>query len=273
MNILEINTTEKTRKTIEKLAKRNDLDYEFVYYLFSFCWNYDKQYLRQIKKGDLDIDDEYIRRKKIVCDTINLKNSGLEKEYVVEKLYDTLSKTNTDILRSNFLYGSTNGHNGYVSEYASYYYLANATKKNLETLFWDKSNNPNEESVMRSIFLKLFNGGIGARNSLLYTYTDLSIKIPYAKKKVTTEDWTADFVKDISKSNLILTDLLKLLKQYCKGDKLFLQTILEALSYSGAIKVPNIDIKNIFLPDYRDVKSKHFYSNEWTYPLRLWNEK
>jgi hypothetical protein len=48
--------------------------------------------------------------------------------------------------------------------------------------------------------------------------------------------------------------------------------VLEALSYSGILKVPNCNINNVFLPDYRDTKSKHYYSNEWAYPLMYWNE-
>lgn len=271
MNIIEVNTTERAKNAIKKLAKNNDLDYEFVYFLFSFCWNYDKQYFRQIKATDLDIDDEYGKRKNIICDKLNLQFNVLDKDYVIEKVYNSLSKIDTDKLWSNFLYGSVNGHNGYISEYSSYYYLANATKENLRTLFW-KGDNPNEERIIRSIFLKLFNGGMGARNSLEYSYTDLVIKIPYTTKEFIAKDWTEDFMKDITGSGLTLTDLMKSLRQYCKGDKYFLQLILEALSYSGILKVPNIDAKNIFLPDYREIKSKHFYSNEWTYPLRLWNE-
>lgn len=271
INIIEINTTEKARKAIEKIAKRNDLDYEFVYFLFSFCWNYDKQYFQQLKKGDLEIDDEFVRRKKIICDKLNLQNNELEKKYAIEKLYDKLSEIDTNILWQNFLYGSANSHNGYISEYATYHYLTNATKENLETLFWS-GNNHNEESIMNSIFFKLFNGGLNAPNSLLGSYTDLIVKLPYKTKEFTVKDWTKDFVKEITESKQSLTDLIKILRQYCKGDKLFLQAILQSLSYSGVLKVPNIDVKNIFLPDYRDVKSKHFYSNEWTYPLRLWNE-
>ena len=58
-----------------------------------------------------------------------------------------------------------------------------------------------------------------------------------------------------------------------KGDKYFKQEILQALSYSGKIKVNDINISDIFIPDFIDELSKHFYSNEWTYPLRMWNEK
>jgi hypothetical protein len=48
---------------------------------------------------------------------------------------------------------------------------------------------------------------------------------------------------------------------------------LEALAYSGRIKVPGYDISKEFIPDYRNKLSKHHYANEWTYPLRFWNKK
>ena len=271
MNILEVNKSEKAESAIKKIAKNNNLDYEFVYFLFSFCWNYDKQYLRQIKTTDLEIDNEYLRRKNIICDKLNLQDNVFDKNYLIEKLYDSLSKRCTETLWKNFLFGSTNKHNGYISEYATFNYLANATKENLGTLYW-YNKNFTEERIIGSIFLKLFNGGLDARNSLEYSYTDLCIQLPYVTKESDTKDWTQDFIKDTTETRLTLTDLIKTLRKYCKGDKLFLQTILEALSYSGILKVPNIDIKNIFLPDYREIKSKHFYSNEWKYPLRLWNE-
>jgi hypothetical protein len=271
MNILEVNATEKVKSAIKKVAKNNDLDYEIVYFIFSFSWNKDNGYRGRIKAGDLEIDDEYTRRKKIVCDKLNLQDSVLDKNYLIEKVYDSLSKTDTKTLWRNFLYGSVNGHNGYVSEYATYYYLTNATKENLETLYWC-GKNLTVERELSSIYLKLFNGGIGAHNSLEYSYTDLTVQLPYTTKTFDTEDWTENFIKDIIGEKLTLTGLIKTLRQYCKGDKYFLQSILEALSYSGVLKVPEIDVKNIFLPDYRETKSKHFYSNEWAYPLRLWNE-
>ena len=64
MNISEINSTDKAKNKIKRIAKDNNLDYEFVYSIFSFCWNYDLT-----KMGwsigwvkDLDRDNEYLRR-------------------------------------------------------------------------------------------------------------------------------------------------------------------------------------------------------------------
>jgi hypothetical protein len=275
MNILEINTTEKAKIKIKRIAKNNNLSYDFVYNLASFVWNFnedyhDKYYSKWVE--NLTVDNEYIKRKEIILNELYLQENILNKNNIIKKLYNGLLEKYIEIMKNNFLYGSLNGNNGFISEYATYYYLTNATKERLETLYWGSEVAYNEESIMKSVFMKIYNGGMGARNGLEYCYTDLIIKLPYETKKVTVTDWTANFIKEIENNKLTLTDLIKILRHYCKGDKYFLQIILEALSYSGILKVKNHDIKKIFLPDFRDTKSKHYYSNEWTYPLRFWNE-
>ncbi|MEM9982588.1 MAG: hypothetical protein AAF734_08835, partial [Bacteroidota bacterium] len=69
-----------------------------------------------------------------------------------------------------------------------------------------------------------------------------------------------------------LSDLLNTCKGILKGDKFFKQRALQALSYAGKLKVNDIDVAKIYLPESRDTLARHFYSNEWTYPLRMWHE-
>ena len=273
MYILEINQMDKSKKKLIGIAKNNNLDYQFVYFLFSFFWNFDKESLREVK--NLDFEDEYFYRKKAICEMLKIKEETLNKRDIIEKLYNRLLKIDDGKLKNNFMYGSLNGNNCYISEYASFYYLKNASREKLDTLFWNDKNNQNEMSIMKCIFFKLLNSGLDAKNSLIYCYSDLSIELPYDINKMTIKDWTNDFIQELDENNenkITLTDLIKILKKYCKGDKLFLQNVLEALSYSGILKVQNHKVDNIYLPDYRDKKSKHFYSNEWKYPLRFWNE-
>jgi hypothetical protein len=275
MNIFEINTTEKAKNKIKQIANKNSLNYNFVYTLVSFFWNFnegyhDKYYSKWVE--NIIIDTEYIKRKESVLNKLYLKEGLLNKNHAIEKLYNSLFEKNKETLINNFLYGSLKGNNGLVSEYATYYYLRNATKEKLATLYWGKEFSYNEMSIMKSIFLKIYNGGMSARNALNYCYTDLLIKLPYEIKNVISIDWTKDFIKELGQKKLTLTDLIKTVKHYCKGDKYFLQTVLEAISYSEILKVSKCDIKNVFLPDFRDTESKHFYANEWTYPLRLWND-
>ena len=70
-----------------------------------------------------------------------------------------------------------------------------------------------------------------------------------------------------------LSDLIKLIAPYCKGNKYFRQDVLTALSFSGLLHIPGHDVQNLYLPDCQERYSKHFMSNEWAYPMRFWNEQ
>ena len=269
MNILEVNQTDKAKRKLIKIAQNNNLDQEFVYFLFSFFWNYDGMEADWVK--NLEKNNEYIKRQEIIFNKTGLNDERLSKNAIIEMIYKKLLETDTNKLENNFLYGSMNCNYCFVSEYASYYYLNNMTKEKLKTLDWNTENYTNE-NIVRNIFYKIFRGGSVDRYNLEYLYADLLIKLEYNNEQnCSIKDWTSDFLKDINENKL--SELIKVLKKYCNGDKYFLQTVLEALSYSGKLKVAGHDISKKFIPDYRNELSKHYYTNEWTYPLRFWNNK
>lgn len=109
---------------------------------------------------------------------------------------------------------------------------------------------------------------------LAYLYADLDVDLPYINKTIDSESWVNPFIEKVedSPAEHKLTDLVKLLKTYCKGDKYFLRTVLEALSYATILKVENHPVEAIFIPDLRNILSAHFNANECTYPLRFWNQ-
>ena len=271
MNVLEINQTDKAKKKLANIAKKCDLDYDFVYPLFSFFWNYDGI------KGDwvesIDEDDEYKKRYEFIFDRLGLKNESLSKSYIIDGLNINLLSNDVVSLKNRFLHGCQNGNYGLISEYASYFYLKNGTKEKLETLEWNIKSSYTRKKIVENVFKKLFRGGSVDRDNLEYLYADLAVFLPYNQyfNNIVLEDWSNDFVKNIKAKTL--TELTKELRHYCKGDKYFLQTILEALSFSGVIKVPNHDISNYFIPDYRKDSIEIYSSNEWAYPLRFWNIK
>jgi len=281
MRLIEINQTDKAKKKITKFALKNNLEYDFVYLLFSLCWNYDDElYDEGFWVQDLVKDKEYNERIDIICKILKLDNNPIDKNYVVETIYKQLMNLNKGILENNFLIGSQNENYPYVSKYASYHYLANATVDRLKTLDWKhgifEGKNKgilDSETIIVNVFRKIFRGGSVDKDTLDFLYTDFAIELPYLDKKYNVFDWTNEYLRIIDQEKDTLTDLIKKLKQYCKGNKQFLQTILEALSYSGKIKVKGHGIENKFIPDYRNEKSKHDNSNDWTYPLRFWNGK
>jgi hypothetical protein len=270
MNILEINKTEKAKKKITKIARNNALDFEFVYQILSFYWNYDGDEGAWVK--NVETDNEYNKRQENIRIKLNLANEEISKNNAVETILIELKETNKNELENKFLYGAQYGNYCSVSEYASFHYLNNGNTDKLNTLNW-KTEKINNKEIIRNIFYKIFRGGSIERYNLEYLYADLIIKLPYNNVEINTNNWLKEFEKDIKANNLKLSDLIVKLKQYCKGDKHYLQTILEALSYSGIIKVKNYGIENKFIPDYRNELSKHYYSNEWTFPLRFWNER
>lgn len=272
MKVTDINTTDKAKKKIQTIAKNNCLDYQLVYYIISFHWDFDNE---NMWKGiEVDIDDDYHSRYKYISDKLCIRNERSSKEEVINKIYGQLKDIKTEELINNFIYGSTTKNCSLISEYASYFYLSNGNIENLNTLNWE-SKDIGLQEVVNNLYLKFVGGGSIHRYHLDYLFTDLTIKLPYQNQYVKTENWVNQFIKNIenNKEHLKLSDLRNTLKEFCKGDKYFLQTILEALSYSNTLKVQNHPVENIFIPDHRDKLSSHYSSNEWTYPLRFWNEK
>ena len=270
--INEINQSEKAKKKIGNIARNNNLEYELVYKIISFYWNYDewgREALGWVDIKNIKTDDEYNEIYETIYKILGLTDEMFDKDYVVQKIYNKIRKTDEKILENNFLEGSQNKNYCYISEYASFYYLTNATVEKLKTLDWSKDK-LQKESIVDNIFRKIFRGGSVDRYNLEYLYSDLIINLPYKKTAINVKDWTKEFVQNIEGKTV--TDLIKGLRQYCKGDKYFYQTILEALSYSGKLKVKEHDVKDKFIPDYRNELSEHYYANEWTYPLRFWKK-
>lgn len=272
-SITEINQTDKSKKKIQSIAKSYHLDYDFVYYIFCFHWNYDGREGTWVHDRDIEKDDEYKKRYAFISNKLNLSQKSFSKNDVIQAILTKLKTIDTKTLNQNFLYGATTKNYCLVSEYASYHYLSNATEEKLNTLDW-KSTEFDSKTIIDNLFFKLFRGGSIERYNLEYLYSDLVIDLPYGVFKNESEHWINDFIANVSKkrASMKLSDLITELKLFCKGDKYFLQTILESLSYSGILDVKNYSVKTIFIPDYRNQLAKHYNSNEWTFPLRFWNE-
>ncbi len=203
-----------------------------------------------------------------------MTNESISKAQIITAILEKLNSLDDSILHKYFTYGTTHKNYCFISEYASYHYLANATKKSLNTLDL-YSPELILSDIIDWIFAKIIAGGGINRYNLGYLYADLVIELPYKKEIIEGENWDETFILKVNekREDMKLSDLASTLKQFCKGDKYFIQTILEALSYSGILMVDNHSVENKFIPDYRNELSPHFYANEWTYPLRFWSKK
>lgn len=271
MQITDINTTDKAKKKIKNIAKNNNLDFDLVYFIFCFHWNYDG--VEGSWVTEVDENEEYQNRYEYIFNSLKLTKENLNKNQVINEIYDSLEKIEKVQLNENFIAGAIQSNYCSISEYSSFHYLANATKEKLSTLEW-KSTELTKEKIVWQLFLKIFRGGSIDRYNLEYLYVDLVINLPCQNKIIKNEDWIGNFINRVNenKEKLNLTGLITILKEFCRGNKYYLQTVLEALSYSNILKVENHSICEIFLPDFRNKLSSNFYSNEWTYPLRFWNQ-
>lgn len=269
--VTDINITDKAKKKIGTLAKLNHLDFDLVYAITSFHWNFDGPEGDWV--NDLAEDEEYKRRMEFIARELALPGKTLTKEEAANAVYERLKTGDPAAVTNGFIAGATNKNYCLVSEYASFHYLANATTTNLQTLDWRPAGLDTAQ-IIQQLFLKIFRGGSVERYNLGYLYCDLVIRLPYQQQPAATSNWTELFVQKVAekRAEAKLSDLITILKEFCKGDKYFLQTILEALAYAGILKVESRPVAGIFIPDHRNELAPHFYSNEWTWPLRFWNQ-
>ncbi len=268
--ITDINQTDKAKKKLKSLAAQNNLTFELFYCIASFHWNYDAPERGTWVKNVVN-DSECTDRKNYITQQLGLKTIATDRDKIVAAILEKLSAVNSLNMTEYFSYGVKNKNYGLISEFASFHYLRNATPERLDKLITEKPEFT-METIIEKLFLKLFRGGSIDRYSLEYIYVDLLMPLPYTRIEPASNGWMESFVKDVElqAQKLGLADLRKLLTPYAKGDKYFLQTILEALSYASILKVEGHPVTDIFLPEHSEKLSPHFYKNDWTYPLRFW---
>jgi len=276
--VTEINQTETAKRKLKSIAKNNNLPEDFVTILFNYNWDLDPLYRneptgwvrdeqrKQVSENQFEKDLEVLTRYLEIDNTVFFR-----KNFIAEQLISVHYNINQNDVNEKLLIAGENKNYAYLSEYSSYHYLNNLSVEKLIHLA-PKGEYDNRD-LMLYLFYKIFRGGAIERGNLFYCYTDLCFKLPYQKKLKYDNNWIAELTKKINNSeNATLSDLIAFCKNLVQGDKYFKQEILQALSYSGRIKVANVNVSDIFIPDFLNVLSKHFYSNEWTYPLRMWNE-
>ncbi len=275
-SISEINQSDKARRKLKQISNNCNLPLDFITTLYNFNWDLDS-----ISKSESYgwvtskqyTEKEFQKAKEKICNYLQIDiDFKLKKEEVIENLIFTYSKIDKLYIENKFLIGGETNNKTYVSEYATFHYLNNLTKDNLFNL--DSKEILDTTEIFNHLFFKVFRCGSIERYNLFYVFTDMFFKLPYDKNiKRPKNEWIKPLIEIIQKNKSYrLNDLIKCCKPFVKGDKYFKQTILEALSYSGKLKVNNIKVENIFIPNHRNELANHFYSNEWSYPLRMWNE-
>ncbi len=272
----DINQSDTAKRKLSNIAKNNRLPLAFVTILYNYNWDLDtdgRESIGWVASDQYTEKDLLEGRARILAFLGKKEAPHLKKEHIVEEFIATYKEVEQQALETKLLIAGETKNNAYLSEYATFHYLTHLSAEKLIPLAPKGAYKPND--LIKYLFLKVFRGGGIERANLFYCYTDLCIRLPYEQKEIPIKNnWIATLLQKISvEKPQTLSDLLNSCKGILRGDKFFKQRVLQALSYAGKLKVNDIDVAKIYLPEFRDTLASHFYSNEWTYPLRMWNER
>lgn len=270
------NQTDTAQRKLKSLAKASCVDINLVSALANFTWDYDPQYGNEaigwVSNGTLSqAAKEQLHE---IADSLNLSPEfKLQQDQAVKDLIQAHEHVSAATLWANFCHAAVTKNYGRVSEFASYQYLRGINVSRAQLLAW-KENGVGMVDIARNLFLKLFRGGTIERYDLAYLWCDLIIPLPYADPKLSKPLlWLEKLLACIESlpKNSGLKDLIDCCQGLVGGDKFFKQEILQSLAYADVVRVTGLPVREMFIAERRDELSPHFYSNEWTFPLRFWS--
>ena len=269
LSITQINQSTSAKRTISNMAKAMRLDAEWLHTLLSLHWNYDKEGREAMGWVELKTDDALQAAYEKVLSVFRLPKPSIPPNEAAEAVLHTLSHTNETALLQRFAAAAKRGDFAVVQEFRTYHFHRNATAERLLKI-WDRSLTA--EYIASKLFYKVFSA-----YHAVDPYVCLVLPMPYAQIDFEPTGWVDEFIGKVHNTEpaekSTLSDLVKLIAPYCKGNKYFRQNVLTALSFAGLLQIPGHDVQNLYLPDCQERYSKHFMSNEWAYPIRFWNEQ
>lgn len=270
------NQTDSARRKLKSLAKASGIEVELVSALANFTWDYDPGFGNEamgwVSTGALTQAAE--KQLHWIAESLRLPpDFTLEFDRAADDLIRSHADQSIDGLWVNFCLAAVNKNYGRVSEFASHYYLRGVNRSRIKSLAW-KGKRVGLVEIARNLFLKLFRGGTIERDDLGYLWCDLAVPLEYEVQKASTANpWIEPLLASIEslppKSGL--NDLLACCKGLIGGDKFFKQEVLQSLAYADVLRVNRLPVSEMFIADRRDELSPHFYSNEWSFPLRFWS--
>jgi len=272
----EINSSDFAVKKLRALSKGSGLDVDLVRALANFTWDYDRDVWPKESNGWVEADPTDRGRDEGAA--VVAAGLGLDPTWsvagadLVSLVLAAHSAVNETELWCEFCGAVSSKSYWGLSRFATYWWLHGATPELLAGLVASEAGYAIPD-LARLLFLKLFRGGSLERSNLLYAWADLTgLGQPESGKAKASQvvHELAAAVGDEPRASL--KDLLAACKGVIGGDKLFKQEVLQALSYSGILRVDGHPVSGTWLPDAQNTLSSHFYSNEWTYPLRFFGE-
>lgn len=272
----ERNQSDSARRKLKMLAKVSDLDVEFVTALANFTWDYDPRSGREplgwVSNTTLSsVAEDQLQS---IAERLGLDcEFELSRDQAAKDLIQSHHDQSSDLLWANFCSAALNKNYGQVSEFASYFSLRGLNKTRVDLLHWNGSRIGMVE-IAQQLFLKLFRGGSIERGDLAYSWCDLSIPLEYVGAQPShSAEWLNQLLSAIeslpTKSGL--SALINCCKGIVGGDKFFKQEVLQSLAYADVLRVNDLSVTEMFIAERSGEMSPHFYSNEWSFPLRFWS--
>ncbi len=272
----ERNQSDTARRKLKNLAKATGVDLELVSALANFTWDYDpnsgNEALGWVKPGT----GGNAAKKQLtwVAERLGLSPEfSLTRNQAEKELIQAHSGLSADAFWSRFVVAAAMNNYAHVSEFASYHYVRGLNKSRAASLGWQAKSIGIAE-IARNLFLKLFRGGSIERGDLDYLWCDLVLQLPCEHPELeASESWLEPLLTSIEAlpPGSGLKDLLACCKGLVGGDKYFKQEVLQSLAYAGVLEVNSFPVSDMYIPELRNKLSPHFYSNEWSFPLRFWS--
>ena len=271
----ERNQSDKARRKLKSLAKSSALDLDFVTALANLTWDYDPG-IASDRIGWVDNDplsDSAHKSLAWIAESFGLDSDfTLSREQAVADLIRLHREQSTEAVWAAFCRAVARKNYGPISEFASHYYLRGLDASRARSLGW-AVDSLDMLAISRNLFLKLFRGGTIERADLGYLWCDLQLRLSYHHSNDgPSEDWISPTLSAIEAlpTGSGLSDLIACCKGHIPGDKYFKQEVLQCLAYADVLRVTGLSVSDMFLPEHREELAPHFYSNEWSFPLRFW---
>ena len=270
----QINQSTGAKRTIANMAKKMRLDPAWLHTLLSLHWNYDKVGREAMGWVTPAADADFASAIARINHAVNIKHSAsphgqpeppIAPDAAAQAVLHALAHTDEAELQQRFAAAVQRGDTSIVQEYARYHFYRYATAERLLAR-WPQPLTP--EAIAKQLFFKVFSAYHDC-----HPYVCLVLPLPYTQTSYTPSRWLDDFLAAVQHTPPpTLSDLLAALATYCTGNKEFRQEVLQALSYAGLLQVNGHPVREQYLPDCQNQYSTHFMSNEWSYPLRFWND-
>ncbi|WP_339731657.1 hypothetical protein [uncultured Gimesia sp.] len=272
----ERNQSDSARRKLKSLAKASGVELELVSALANFTWDYDTEFRNEpigwVNNSKLSRAAE--KQLHWIAETLAIPpDFTLDFDRASKDLRQSHAAQSINHVWANFTLAAVTKNYGYVSEFASYHYLRGINTSRIKSLEWSGKGVGMVE-IARNLFLKLFRGGAIERDDLAYLWCDLAVPLDYhVGKPAKSAPWLEPLLASIESlpTNSGLKDLIACCKGLVGGDKFFKKEVLQSLSYADVLRVTGLPVSDMFIAERRNELSPHFYSNEWSFPMRFWS--